>query len=328
MEVFFWHSPAFCWPSWWCPFLDRGLTNVTIAVGIAKRAASPGWRGSTLAARRSGIHRGVRHRREQRPSILVVQILPNIIGPIVVLATLTVGTSILSVVGLELFGLGAQPPVPDWGGMISQGRQFLRDGLVGGGVSWAWPSSITVLGFNLLGDGLRDAPASPHAPHQTAAISHRDEAQGSGRAAAGERIRQGDGIWHEALVNPRSGRRIGGHRIGSTRNWTARLDEDQRLPALLHRGSRSALPRPLKRSGGPSGWPKPFAGQAWRMWPSTAKEPNVVAVYPAASSAHCRPPSLRPGCGHQARPHLDTVFPDETGIRWPGERDRLYGCRV
>ncbi|MFS8543356.1 MAG: ABC transporter permease, partial [Limnochordales bacterium] len=83
-------------------------------------------------------------------------ILPNIIGPIVVLATLTVGTSILSAAGLSFLGLGAQPPIPDWGGMISQGRQFLRTAWWVG-VFPGLAILITVLGFNLLGDGLRDA---------------------------------------------------------------------------------------------------------------------------------------------------------------------------
>lgn len=149
-----------------------GLTNVMIAVGIANvpqfaRLA----RGSTLSAKEMDFIEAERAIGVGHLRILLVHILPNIIGPIVVLATLSVGTSILSAAGLSFLGLGAQPPVPDWGGMISQGRQFLR-------TAWwvgVFPGVailITVLGFNLLGDGLRDALD----PRMRLAKQQRDEA--------------------------------------------------------------------------------------------------------------------------------------------------------
>ncbi len=82
-------------------------------------------------------------------------ILPNTLSPVIVQATLTAGTTVLSAASLSFLGLGAQPPLPEWGTMLSDGRNYL-------GVS-PWLSffpglavMVTVLGFNLLGDGLRD----------------------------------------------------------------------------------------------------------------------------------------------------------------------------
>jgi len=73
----------------------------------------------------------------------------------VVQASLDFGNAILYAAALSFIGLGAQPPTPEWGAMIAMGRDYLRD-------SWWYPTFpglailITVLGFNLLGDGLRD----------------------------------------------------------------------------------------------------------------------------------------------------------------------------
>jgi len=134
-----------------------GLNNVMLAVGIAHvpqfaRMA----RGATLSAKAMDFVEAERAIGASNARILWVHILPNIVGPIVVLSTLSVGTSILSAAGLSFLGLGAQPPVPDWGGMISQGRQFLRTAWWVG-VFPGLAILVTVLGFNLLGDGLRDA---------------------------------------------------------------------------------------------------------------------------------------------------------------------------
>ena len=82
-------------------------------------------------------------------------VLPNCLAPILVLSTLRLATAILSAAALSFLGLGAQPPTPDWGAMLSAGRNYLRN-------AW-WFSTFpglaimfVVLGFNLLGDGLRD----------------------------------------------------------------------------------------------------------------------------------------------------------------------------
>jgi peptide/nickel transport system permease protein len=87
--------------------------------------------------------------------IILRHILPNCLSPILVQATVDIGTVILASSSLAFIGLGAQPPAPDWGLMVSEGRTFILD-------QW-WYSTfpglaifITVLAFNLLGDTLRD----------------------------------------------------------------------------------------------------------------------------------------------------------------------------
>jgi len=88
-------------------------------------------------------------------NIIRSEILPNIVAPITVKATLDMGSVILIGAGLSFLGLGATPPTPSWGGMIAIGRDYLTS-------AWwmaTFPGlaiSYTVLGFNLLGDGLRD----------------------------------------------------------------------------------------------------------------------------------------------------------------------------
>jgi peptide/nickel transport system permease protein len=81
--------------------------------------------------------------------------LPNVIGPTVVLCTLSVGSAILAAAGLSFLGLGSQPPTPEWGSMLANGRQFLQSD------PWVTTSPgiailMTVLAVNLFGDGLRD----------------------------------------------------------------------------------------------------------------------------------------------------------------------------
>jgi peptide/nickel transport system permease protein len=83
-------------------------------------------------------------------------ILPNVLPPVIVVATLGVAGAILAAAGLSFIGLGAQPPTPEWGAMLSDGRNYIRD-------AW-WLTvipgvaiMITVLSLNMLGDGLRDA---------------------------------------------------------------------------------------------------------------------------------------------------------------------------
>jgi peptide/nickel transport system permease protein len=90
-----------------------------------------------------------------RLRIVFAHLLPNCVSPIVVKASMDMGAAILAAAGLGFIGLGAQPPHPEWGAMISHGRNYLP--------TWWWYSAfpglaiyLTVLGFNLVGDGLRD----------------------------------------------------------------------------------------------------------------------------------------------------------------------------
>jgi len=136
--------------------LTPGLTNVMIAVGLS---AVPTYarlvRGSVLSARENLYVEAARALGSRDPSILVRYILPNVVAPLVVTATLGLGTAILAAAALSFLGLGSQPPQPEWGRMLSEGRDYLRE-------AW-WVSTfpglgimLTVLGMNLLGDGLRD----------------------------------------------------------------------------------------------------------------------------------------------------------------------------
>ena len=87
--------------------------------------------------------------------VIFKHILPNSLSPVIVQASLDFGNAVMFAAALSFIGLGAQPPTPEWGAMISMGRNYLRD-------SWWYPTFpglailVTVIGFNLLGDGLRD----------------------------------------------------------------------------------------------------------------------------------------------------------------------------
>ena len=136
--------------------LTPGLTNVMIAVGLS---AVPTYarlvRGSVLSARENLYVEAARALGTRDISILTRYILPNVVAPLVVTATLGLGTAILAAAALSFLGLGSQPPQPEWGRMLSEGRDYLRE-------AW-WIATfpglgimLTVLGMNLLGDGLRD----------------------------------------------------------------------------------------------------------------------------------------------------------------------------
>jgi len=136
--------------------LGVGLNNVVIAIGIAwvPRFARM-VRGSTLSLREEGYVEAARAIGCNSFRIIVCHILPNLIGLLLVYTTLQLGNAIITAAGLSFLGLGAQPPAPEWGLMASQGRDLI-------GLAW-WVSTfpgfavlLTVLSFNLIGDGLRD----------------------------------------------------------------------------------------------------------------------------------------------------------------------------
>jgi ABC-type dipeptide/oligopeptide/nickel transport system permease subunit len=88
--------------------------------------------------------------------ILFTHIIPNAIPPVIILATLGMGSAILAEAGLSFLGLGVNPPIPSWGSMVASGRDYILQAphIV---ISSGLVITITVLAFNLLGDGLRDA---------------------------------------------------------------------------------------------------------------------------------------------------------------------------
>lgn len=136
--------------------LGPSLFNVMIAVGIESIPVyARTSRGSVLGMKEDEYMIGARAMGAGHARILSRYILPNIIAPLIVLATIGVGFAILAAAGLSYLGLGAQPPTPEWGAMLSNARSFLRD-------SW-WMATfpglaimIVVLALNLFGDGLRD----------------------------------------------------------------------------------------------------------------------------------------------------------------------------
>lgn len=136
--------------------LGPSIRNVMIAVGIGEIPRYTRLiRGQVLSARELLYVEAARVVGVPTRKILFRHILPNVVGPVIVLGTLSVGAAILAAAGLSFLGLGAQPPRAEWGAMLADGRQFLRS-------HW-WVATmpglaiaLTVLSINMFGDGLRD----------------------------------------------------------------------------------------------------------------------------------------------------------------------------
>ncbi len=136
--------------------LGPGLFNVLLAAGAVWWVGHARIiRGVTLGARQMEYVTAARAAGAGNLRIIVRHIAPNIIGPIIVIASLDVGWIILGIAGLNFLGLGAQPPTPEWGAMLNDARPHLQTAprllLLPGAAIF-----VAVLGFNLLGDGLRD----------------------------------------------------------------------------------------------------------------------------------------------------------------------------
>ena len=137
--------------------LGPGIVNTMIAVAISN---IPGYsriiRSTIMSIRDKEFVEAARAVGTSDLRIIVRHILPNSIGPVIVQATLGVGNVIITAASLSFLGLGIQPPMPEWGAMLSEGKEYIRylPHLV------FFPGlsiMITVLSLNLLGDGLRDA---------------------------------------------------------------------------------------------------------------------------------------------------------------------------
>ncbi len=145
--------------------LGPGLMNVFMALGFTNWSYSCRiTRSQVLSTRSLEYVQAARALGYGRIRLMFTQILPNILGPIMVIATLGVAGAILLEASLSFLGLGVQPPTPSWGSMLSQARDQL--------FTAPWVSLfpglaifITVLGLNLLGDGLRDV-LDPHTSRQ------------------------------------------------------------------------------------------------------------------------------------------------------------------
>jgi peptide/nickel transport system permease protein len=137
--------------------LGSSVLNVTIAVGIS---LIPGFvrlvRGSYLASRDQAYVEAARVIGTGSGRIIVRHILPNVVAPVMVLATVAMGWAIIIGAALSFLGLGAQAPTPEWGSDLASGREWIR-------TAW-WMSTfpglaitVVVISVNLVGDGLRDA---------------------------------------------------------------------------------------------------------------------------------------------------------------------------
>lgn len=137
--------------------LGPSLQNALLALGIA---SFPSYtrivRGQVLTLREENYVDAARVAGASNSRIMFRHLVPNLFGTLIVYGTLRVSTAILAEAGLSYLGLGAQPPTPTWGGMLSEGRDYI--------LFFEWiplfpglAILLTVTGFNLLGDGLRDA---------------------------------------------------------------------------------------------------------------------------------------------------------------------------
>lgn len=136
--------------------LGPGLFNVMLALAMV------GWtglarvvRGSVLSVKQKEFVESARALGCSDLHIMTRHILPNVMAPVIVLATLDMAFIILAAAGLSFLGLGAQPPTPEWGSMLNNGRAFMRTAPH----LTTFPGlaiMVAVLAFNFLGDGLRD----------------------------------------------------------------------------------------------------------------------------------------------------------------------------
>jgi len=137
--------------------LGGGTFNTILAISISGIPPSMRMtRATVIGIKTNDFVEAARATGSRNLRIIVKHVLPNSFAPVLVSATLLIGANIMAISGLSFIGLGVQPPTPEWGSILAAGREFLRD---------FWPIIVfpslciflTVFGFNLLGDGLRDA---------------------------------------------------------------------------------------------------------------------------------------------------------------------------
>ena len=137
--------------------MGPSLQNATLAIGIAMvPAPARMMRASILSIREMEYVEAAKAINAGSSRIIRKYIVPNAIAPLIVFITMNIGMNILAGSALSFIGLGAQPPIPEWGSMVADARNVMRDH----GSLALYPGMcimIIVLAFNLLGDGLRDA---------------------------------------------------------------------------------------------------------------------------------------------------------------------------
>ena len=136
--------------------LGSGTINVIIAVGISSVPAfARVARGSALSVRQDDYVLAARALGARDSRIMVRHILPNVVAPLLVQTSLRLATAILTASGLSFLGLGTQPPDPEWGAMLSTGRDYITSSPQLATIPGVAIMLVTI-GFNTLGDGLRD----------------------------------------------------------------------------------------------------------------------------------------------------------------------------
>ncbi len=126
------------------------LTVGGIAAGVRMT------RGQVLAERKKEYIEAAESINCSKLSIMFKHLLPNVVQPMIIIATMSIGATIMMAAGLSYIGLGIQPPTPEWGAMLADGRAYIRlypHMITFPGIAIA----LTVLAVNLIGDGLRDA---------------------------------------------------------------------------------------------------------------------------------------------------------------------------
>ena len=137
--------------------LGRSMANLMLALALAYMPVfARVIRSSILSVKDQEFVEAARACGTSHTRIILRHILPNAVGPIIVQATLAMGSSILTISSLSFMGMGIQPPQPEWGTMLYEGRDLIRTSpylVIFPGAAIA----VSVLSLNLLGDGLRDA---------------------------------------------------------------------------------------------------------------------------------------------------------------------------
>ena len=153
---FFLAFPQIIWALAFATVMGRGLVNCAIALLVTWWAQYARlMRGQVLVQREREFILGSRALGQRQWRILLFHLLPNCLSPVLVKATIDVSLAILLLAALSFLGVGAQPPLPEWGAMVTIGRKYLLD--------YPWYATfpglaifITVLAFNVLGERVRD----------------------------------------------------------------------------------------------------------------------------------------------------------------------------